>query len=125
MKSRATRKEGHMFDIIIEKCLEWWEHLFYTITRGGREWKSNLVEAYHIYSDKKEAPYVQEYLEARKKALLPSKYQIKIEEIAGKSDKNIVGTASLYRKKRLISRATLKTKESDSPEHKLIYWEFN
>ena len=43
----------------------------------------------------------------------------------GKSDKNIVGTASLYRKKRLISRATLKTKESDSPEHKLIYWEFN
>lgn len=57
--------------------------------------------------------------------MLPNRYKIEIENIDASADKERVGTVSLYRKKQLVSMATLRTKASDSEENKLIYWEFD
>ncbi len=57
--------------------------------------------------------------------MLPNRYKIEIENIDASADKERVGTVSLYRKKQLVSMATLRTKANDSEENKLIYWEFD
>ena len=125
MKSEAMKRAWRICEFVAEKCLEWWEYLLSTVKRERNGWTSNLSEVYRIHSNRRGTPYVEEFLERRKRNMLPNRYKIEIENIDASADKERVGTVSLYRKKQLVSMATLRTKASDSEENKLIYWEFD
>lgn len=119
MKSMIARKTKRILSCFTEICMEWIEFLIYSMKKR-KNWESNLVEVYSIKKEAREKPHVQEFIEAREKALKPNNYKMVVEDYNGHCDEETIGKASLYRKKNLIGQATLKTKKGED----LIYWVF-
>lgn len=123
MRGRIVSKTRFICDFIAEKVLEWAEYLFHLFKRRT-VWTSNLTESYHIYEKHRNKAFVEDFLKERKRVLNINKYKMEIKTVDEDCDTNTIGEVLLLRKNKLICRATLKTKESDSPDCKLIYWSF-
>lgn len=123
MKSRELDKSRHLCDCIAEKCLEWADYLLH-IFRRKREWTSNLTESYQIYDKYKDEDFVKDFLGERSKILKLNRYRMEIKRLPHEGGKNEIGRVLLLRKGKLISQATLKTKNSDTAGNRLIYWSF-
>ncbi len=124
MKSREIGKSKQLYDIIVEKLLELAEHIFYTFKRRKR-WTSHLTERYHIYPKFSSEEFVKDFLAARNKAIRINNYKMEVKTLACDGETNHVGKVLLMRGKKIISQATLKIKESDREDNKLIYWSFD
>ncbi len=124
MKSREIEKSRHLCDIIVEKSLELAEYLLYAFRRK-REWTSHLTEEYCIYDNYADKEFVKDFLAARRKALELNRYKMEIKTIPHHDESDTIGYVRLLRNKKLISRATLKIKESDRDDNKPIYWSFD
>lgn len=125
MRSREIWKTRQWCDYVAEKFMEWFESLFYALRRN-KEWSSHLTESYQIYDRFRKEPFVENFLAARAKILKLNRYKMEIKSIGGESsDECTIGRVVLYRKRQVISQATLKTKESDTGSSRLIYWAFD
>lgn len=123
MKSRELDKSRHLCDCFAEKCLEWADYLLH-IFRRKREWISNLTESYQIYDKYKDEDFVKDFLGERSKILKLNRYRMEIKRLPHEGGKNEIGRVLLLRKGKLISQATLKTKNSDTAGNRLVYWSF-
>lgn len=123
MRGRIVSKTRFVCDFIAEKVLEWVEYLFHLFKRRT-VWTSNLTESYHIYKKQRNKAFVEDFLNERKRVLNINRYKMEIKTVDEDCDTNTIGQVLLLRKNKLICQATLKTKESDSPDCKLIYWSF-
>lgn len=123
MRSRIISKTRFICDFVTEKFLEWAEYLFH-LFRRRTVWTSNLTESYHIYKKHRGVAFVEDFLKERRRVLNINRYNMEIKSVDEDCDTNTIGQVLLHRKNKLICQATLKTKESDSPDCKLIYWSF-
>ncbi len=123
MRSRNISKTRLFCDYIAEKFLEWTEYLSYLFIKRN-EWTSNLTESYEIYKRHRHKPFVEDFLREREKLMKINRYKMEINEIEEDCDEETIGRVLLRRKKKIISRATLKTKKKDNENCKLIYWLF-
>ena len=125
MKSREILRTRQLYEYIAEKIMEWFESLFYAFRRN-KEWTSHLTESYQIYDRYHKEPFVENFLAERAKILKLNRYKMEIKKIPEEAeDENTVGRVVLLRKRKIISQATLKTKNSDTESNKLIYWTFD
>ena len=123
MKSRVIEKCRNSWIVFAEKCLEWVEYL-YNKVRHRNKYRSNLIEVYSIKSNYIDEDFVKEFLCEREKIIELNSYRMKIEEDKkADNDVCIIGTVSLYRKKRFIDKASLVIKPNE--KEKLIYWNFD
>ena len=84
-------------------------------------WLPNWVER-----DKGEREeIVKDFLDAREKILGNNRYKMQIKILTEKGEPGCVGKVELYSKKRLIHRATLKVKQKEGEEGKIIFWSFD
>lgn len=119
MKSKVLSNCKSYCEVLLEKFLEWAEHLKYKL-KWRRNYASNLIEIYHINSRFINEDFVQDFLMMREKIIKGNRYKMSIKESGFENDENIIGEVRLYRKKKFIHKATLITKGKD----KLIYWDF-
>lgn len=124
MKSKLLDKPKFFCECFFEKCMEWIEFLRYGFIER-REWISNLSEHYCIHKEYIEKEFVKEFLNERKRILSRNRYKMIIKIIDEQGEKNIVGKVILYRKKKKIHEATLKTKDADTDVNNLIFWSFD
>lgn len=120
----TTNKAKFFCECFFEKCMEWVEFLRYGIVRRD-EWTSNLSEHYCIYKDYMGKEFVKEFLDAREKILGNNRYKMHIKILTEKGEPGCVGKVELYNKKRLIHKATLKVKQQNGEEGKIIFWSFD
>lgn len=123
MKSKIISRTKYVCNYLLETFLEWTEYLFNFFKRK-KEWESNLTESYEIYRKHRHKLFVEDFLNERNKALSRNKYKMEIKEIEEDCDENTIGRVLLSRRRKVICQATLKTKESDYSDYKLIYWSF-
>lgn len=123
MRSSNISRTRFLCDLVAEKFLELVEYLSH-IFKNRKEWKSNLTESYYIHSKHRGKPFVEDFLRERARILKTNRYKMETIELHDDCDENTIGRVVLYRKKKAVCEATLKTKESDTPDCKLIYWSF-
>lgn len=123
MKSKVIDSCRYVYEMTVEKIMEFVEFIKFEVGRSS-EHQSNLVEIYKIKHNHLKKDFVQTFLKARQKNVVPDRYRIEIIADYTPGEENIIGEVLLMRKNKLIEKAQLITK-SDVPEsEKLIYWEF-
>ena len=123
MKSRVINKCKYVYEVLIEKIMEFTEHLKYKFRRTD-EYKSNLVEIYNIKEKHLNKEHVQAFLRERKKATAPNRYKIEVRIDKTPGNDDIIGEVTLMRKNKLIEKATLITKKNTPDPDKLIYGQY-
>ena len=123
MKSKIINNYRYVYEMFVEKIMEFTEFLKFEIGRTD-EYKSNLVEIYRIKKEYLKKDFVQEFLKERQKAVAPDRYRIEIKADYIPSENEVVGEVMLMRKNKLIEKAELITKPNLPDGEKLIYWRF-
>jgi DNA-binding LacI/PurR family transcriptional regulator len=122
MKSRVLSYCKGYCEVLLEKILEWAEHLKYRV-KWKRSHTSNLIEVYCIDRRFINENFVQDFLREREKIIRNNRYRMSIRETEQGSEENVIGEVRLYRKKTFIHKATLITKSGET-KNRLIYWDF-
>lgn len=123
MKSKVIENCRYVYEIFIEKIMEFTEFLRYAFKRTDG-YRSSLVEIYKIkerYTDKE---FVKEFLKERQKTVGPDRYRIEITTDYTPDIEEIIGEVILMRKNKVIEKAQLITKPNIPSAEKLIYWRF-
>lgn len=123
MKSRVIDNCRYIYDMLVEKIMEFADYMKYAIRRSD-EYKSNLVEIYRIKEKYLNNDFVQNFLKERQRNIAPDRYRIEVRADHVPGDEEIVGEVMLMRKDRLIERAQLITKPNIPDSEKLVYWKF-
>ncbi|MBQ8543255.1 MAG: hypothetical protein IJ436_07270 [Bacteroidaceae bacterium] len=120
MKSRNISKCRYFCSIYAEKFLELMGYLFYLFKRRDSRERS-IKESYIIHEENRGKPFVEEFLKARKRISELNNIKMEITYTDAKGKEGVIGKAILLRKKKIISQATLWTKNNGD---ELIYWSF-
>ena len=123
MKSKVINNCRNVYEVVIEKIMEFKEFLKYEFRRS-KGYKSNLVEIYRIKERYINDDFVTQFLNERQKNIGPDRYRIEIIIDKTQGEEETVGEVMLMRKKRLIEKAELITKPNVPNSEKLIYWKF-
>ncbi|MBO7229849.1 MAG: hypothetical protein J6V20_00340 [Bacteroidaceae bacterium] len=123
MKSKVISNCKHVYEILIEKIMEFTDYLKFKFKRQD-EYRSNLVEVYNISKKYINEEYVQEFLKERQKCVGPNRYKIEIRTYDNEESEEKIGEVVLSRKKKIIEKATLVIKRNIPDSEKLIYWKF-
>ena len=124
MREKHLCKRATLSERLIEKCLEWYEFLRYTLFRREKTWSSHLVEYYCIHRNFHEQKFVQDFLEERKNILSGNKHRMVINVIPDDSNACVVGKVQLYNKGKYIHEATLKIRKPFTGDN-IIFWSFD
>lgn len=122
MRSRIISKTKFICDFVTEKF--WNGPNTCSICSGEERCGQATSPSYHIYKKHRGVAFVEDFLKERRRVLNINRYKMEIKTVDEDCDTNTIGQVLLHRKNKLICQATLKTKESDSPDCKLIYWSF-
>ena len=123
MKSKVISNCKHVYEILIEKIMEFTDYLKFKFKRQD-EYRSNLVEVYNISKKYINEEYVQEFLKERQKCVGPNRYKIEVRTYDNEESEEKIGEVVLSRKKKIIEKATLVIKRNIPDSEKLIYWKF-
>lgn len=123
MKSKVISNCKHVYEILIEKIMEFTDYLKFKFKRQD-EYRSNLVEVYNISKKYINEEFVQEFLKERQKCVGPNRYKIEIRTYDNEESEEKIGEVVLSRKKKIIEKATLVIKRNIPDSEKLIYWKF-
>ena len=123
MKSKVISNCKHLYEILIEKIMEFTDYLKFKFKRQD-EYRSNLVEVYNISKKYINEEYVQEFLKERQKCVGPNRYKKEIRTYDNEESEEKIGEVVLSRKKKIIEKATLVIKRNIPDSEKLIYWKF-
>lgn len=123
MKTKVINSCRYVYEMIVEKIMEFIEFVRFEVGRSDK-YQSSLVEIYKIKNSHLNKDYVQTFLKARQKNVLPDMYKIEIITDYTPGDECIIGEVLLMRKSKLIDKAQLITKSNVPDSEKLIYWKF-
>lgn len=123
MKEKEISKGRFFCECLIEKCMEFIDHIRYGLNRS-REWTSNLIEYYCIHEEYIDKDFVQEFLNNRRKILDNNRYKMVVKRLPPGEEKYVIGKVMLYRKKHFIHEARLKIRGDKNDETPLIFWSF-
>lgn len=124
MKEKELTKKNSVFDQLVEKTLEWYEHLRNLLFRNNKEWCSHLVEYYCIRKSYSEQDFVQNFLQDRKDILKRNKHRMVVNIIPDDCDECVVGKVLLYNRDKYIHEATLKIRMPFTGNN-IIFWSFD